>query len=293
MLLVEEVSENFGAHFGAALEKYKGLKRLSGRTLIVGMGGSGMPGAFAAERAKNVDVYKGYFRDFAKDIGSYDNVILSSYSGGTEEVLSFAKNIGKFTAMTCGGELGRIAESKRNPIIRLPENFQPRAAIPYPIAAFSYLFGFNGALEASVKAAEKARVDKISSQILNFLQYQKVAAVCGVPGLAAAAYYLKGSLNENAKLLAFYAELPEDNHCTLEALSPDVPYLIFGEPANERIRKRAEYVCGLGLPVLWIRNNNPVELLWAAIRASVLVAKEKGESPDELTRVTGLKEFLK
>jgi bifunctional phosphoglucose/phosphomannose isomerase len=292
MLPMEDVAENFGAHFKEALEKYKKLKKLSGRTLIVGMGGSGMPGAFAAENSKNVDVHKGYLQDLAKDLVSYDNVILSSYSGGTEEVLGFAENLDKFIAMTCGGRLGEIAKVKSNPVIALPANFQPRAAIPYPIAAFSYLLGFNSTLEHSVESADKIRVNHIANQVLDFLGHQKIAVVCGVPGLASAAYYLKACLNENSKMPAFYAELPEDNHCTLEALSADSPYIIFGEPKNERVRKRAKYMCGLGLPALWIKNDNPVELLWAAMKASVMLASKRGVSPDELSRVPGLKNFL-
>ena len=292
MLLMENVAENFGAHFSGALEKYKGLKKLSGRTLIVGMGGSGMPGAFAAENGRNVDVYKGYLQDFTKDLKSYNSLILSSYSGSTEEVLSFAERLDGFVALTCGGKLGDVAKAKSNQVITLPENFQPRAAIPYPIAAFSYLFGFNEALAAQVKAAEKARVDRVSDQLLNFLNGKKTVAVCGVPGLASTAYYLKASLNENSKFPAVYAELPEDNHCGLEALSPDIPYIIFGEPANGRIKRRAEFMTALGPHVLWIRNSNPVELLWIGIRTSVLLAKKKGINPDELKRVTGLKKAL-
>jgi glucose/mannose-6-phosphate isomerase len=293
MFAMEDVAENFGLHFKKALEKYRHLKKLDGRTLIVGMGGSGMPGAFAAENSRNTGVYKGYAQDFTKDMGSYDNVILASYSGSTEENLSFADRLDKFIAITCGGELGEIAKAKSNQIIALPENFQPRAAVPYPIAAFSYLLGFDTALAAHVKSAGKTRVNDISDQILTFLQRQKVVVVCGVPGLASVAYYLKASLNENAQLPAFYAELPEDNHCSLEALSPDAPYIIFGEPRNDRIRKRAEFMAALGPHVLWIRNGNPVELLWAAIRSSVLLARERGVSPDELKGVPGLKVFLK
>ena len=292
MFAMEDVAENFGLHFKKALEKYGHLERLNGRTLIVGMGGSGMPGAFAAENGRNADVHKGYVQDLTKDVNSYDNIILSSYSGGTEEVLSFAEKLEKFTAITCGGRLGEIAKAKSNQVITLPENFQPRAAIAYPIAAFSYLLGFNAALAMYVNTAEKARVDKISNDILNFVANQRVAVVCGVPGLASTAYYLKASLNENSKVPALYAELPEDNHCGLEALSADVPYIIFGEPRNDRIRKRAEYMCGLGPHVLWIRNGNPVELLWAAIKASVLLAGGRGVSPDELKRVPGLKKAL-
>jgi bifunctional phosphoglucose/phosphomannose isomerase len=292
MFAMEDVAENFGLHFKKALEKYGHLKRLDGRTLIVGMGGSGMPGAFAAENSRNTEVYKGYVQDFTKDVGSYDNVILASYSGSTEENLSFAEKLDKFVAVTCGGKLGDIAKAKSNQVIILPENFQPRAAIAYPIAAFSYLLGFNAALEKHAETADKNRVDNISNQILRFLEHQRVAVVCGVPGLASAAYYLKASLNENSKFPALYAELPEDNHCGLEALSADAPYIIFGEPRNDRIRKRAEYMCGLGPHVLWIRNGNPVELLWAAIKSSVLLAKKNGVSPDELKGVPGLKKAL-
>lgn len=293
MFTMEEVAENFGAHFSEALQKYRGLGRLSGRTLIVGMGGSGMPGAFAAENARNVEVYRGYLADFNNDIGSYDNVILSSYSGSTEEVLSFARELGAFTAVACGGELEKITKEKNNPFIRLPEGFQPRAAVPYPIAAYSYLLGFDARLAGYVNDAKKADVDRTSDEILNFLQHQKVAAVCGVPGLTSTAYYLKANLNENSKMPVFYAELPEDNHNALEALSPDAPYIIFGEPKNDRIRKRAEYMAGLGGHVLWVRNDNPIELLWAAIRSSVRLAKKRSLSPDDLKRVSGLKTFLK
>lgn len=289
MLLIEEVAENFGAHFKEALSKYKNLKPLSGKTLIIGVGGSGMPGAFATENSKNIHVHKGYIQDLKDDISSYDNIILCSYSGSTEEVIGFANRINKFIAVTCGGELEKIAIQKGNLVIKLPENFQPRAAIAYPIAAFSYLFDYKKVLESAVR---KEWIDKTAKEICNFLENKNTVCICGVPGFASTAYYLKASINENSKMSAFYSELPEDNHCGLEALSKDVPYIIFGTPSNDRIKKRIQYMISLGLPILEIKNNNSIELLWTAIKASVLLAKARKVNPNELERVPELKKFL-
>ncbi len=151
-------------------------------------------------------------------------VLCSSYSGDTEETIACyeaAEALGaRRIVATTGGELADAARRDGVPVIGLPSGLQPRAAV-------GYLFTAAAEVAALVGAAPGIRTEIDSSAA-------HLREASGAPGRAGgragrAAGGLdpghlrrrpdrpgrrrwKTQINENAKLPAFAAELPEADH---------------------------------------------------------------------------------
>ena len=71
-------------------------------------------------------------------------VIVSSYSGNTEETLSAYEDAkgkkAKLLAITTGGELKKRAMTDETPIITIPAGLPPRAALGFPSSRFLWYF---------------------------------------------------------------------------------------------------------------------------------------------------------
>jgi glucose/mannose-6-phosphate isomerase len=125
-----------------------------------------------------------------------------------------------------GGELAARARRDGVPVVPLPGGFQPRAAVGYAFVVALELATLAGAAPSArgdvERAAELARElvaewgpegheDGEAKALARRLD-GTVPVVSGAGLAAAAAYRWKCQLNENAKLPAFAAELPEAGH---------------------------------------------------------------------------------
>ena len=157
-------------------------------------------------------------------------MLCSSYSGNTEETLDAYDAAGAAGAprvvSTSGGELAARARRDKVPVIPLPGGFQPRAAVGYSFVValeVAAVAGCAPSLRAEIEtAAPFAREladewgpdgpeDGDAKRLARAL-HESVPLISG-PGLAAAAAYRwKCQINENAKVPAFAAELPEAGH---------------------------------------------------------------------------------
>jgi glucose/mannose-6-phosphate isomerase len=154
----------------------------------------------------------------------------ASYSGGTEETLAAFGAAGERGAhrivATAGGELAERARSEGVPVIPLPGGFQPRATVGYSLVSALAALAAGGAgpaVEAEVEAAAdlaEALVaewgpdgpeDGLAKSLARRL-VGTVPVIYGAELTAAVAYRWKTQLNENAKVPAFAAELPEADH---------------------------------------------------------------------------------
>jgi glucose/mannose-6-phosphate isomerase len=155
-------------------------------------------------------------------------VIISSYSGNTEETIEVLKagikKSCKIVAVSTGGIIGKLAIENNIPLVKLKEGFQPRYALG--VSFFSLLKIFQnlnfipeqGALVNKIvslwktKGEEFSKNDniayKIASEILGFIPVIYSAADM----TSAVGYRLKCQLNENSKLHAFHSLIPESNH---------------------------------------------------------------------------------
>ena len=218
--------------------------KLARNVVISGMGGSALGGrivdSLISDRARTpIEV----FTEFR--LPNYVNhdtfVILSSYSGNTEETLTAgheALNRGASLFCICtGGKLGQFMEENKidgyiiNPIHN-PSN-QPRMGLGYSIITVLAALAkceFINLLDTEVNDAitiarefnEDFGVSKLSSSNLAKLMATKLKGK--IPVLIASEHLLgvshafKNQLNENAKTFALLFDIPELNHHLLEGL---------------------------------------------------------------------------
>ena len=164
------------------------------------------------------------------NLPSYTNkdtlVVISSYSGNTEETISCFQQALKLNcsiiAITSGGKIWEEANKYKIPVIKIESGFQPRYALG--LSFFSLLklmqeLGFVNE-EKTVKkiielwqkrgeefSAEKNQAIQIAEQIIGF-----IPVIYSAEFLSSVGYRFKCQVNENSKLHAFYNTIPEMNH---------------------------------------------------------------------------------
>ena len=158
-------------------------------------------------------------------------VIVSSYSGNTEETIAAhrdgIKRNARVLCITTGGETERLATRHRQPIIRIPSGFQPRAALGYsffPLLLALSRLGFVKQRPIDVRETigllrSKARLygdpDAPDNAPLRLARQLKGT----LPIVYSSAEYFdviglrwREQICENAKKLAFGHVIPEMNH---------------------------------------------------------------------------------
>jgi glucose/mannose-6-phosphate isomerase len=214
-----------------------GLSGLPGRdgienVVVLGMGGSGIAGDVLTATAAPfmpvpVTVVKGYACPDFVDAGSL--VFALSFSGDTEETLEAATEAyeagASLVAVTCGGELGRLADEWRVPVVPVPATIpQPRAALGAmavpPLVVLESVGLFPGAsvwVDQAVDQLRRRRDELIGPNSPAVTVARRIGRtiplVHGAGALgAAAALRWKAQVNENAKAPAFWNAYPELCH---------------------------------------------------------------------------------
>lgn len=187
-------------------------------------------------------------------------VLLSSYSGGTEETLSCAQEAlqkrAKILGITTGGKLGEFLTQNNLPGYIFDPKFnpcgQPRIGLGYSILGQMALFGQAGIL--SVKHDEVANTIKVVKEENEKLKEKakaaalkikdKIPIIIAAEFLSGNAHSLANQLNENAKAFGAYFLLPELNHHLLEGLknppvAQNLVFIFLNSPLySEKIQKR-------------------------------------------------------
>lgn len=201
---------------------------------ICGMGGSAIAadlvvGAYRERLRVPVTVVRDYY--LPGWIGENTLVILSSYSGGTEETLTCASQATErnclCVAVTSGGKLGTHYAQEGVPVVPVVPGLQPRAALLRMLVPLVVLFDRLEVLPALASDLEEARATVASSiatlgpdvpesdnpakQLARSLQ-SSVPLVWGAELTAPIAARWKGQFNENAKVPSYSSTLPELDH---------------------------------------------------------------------------------
>lgn len=243
-------------------------------------------------------------------------VLCSSYSGNTEETLACfaaAEALGarRLVAST-GGELVDDARGAGVPVIGLPGILQPRAAVAYMLTIAAEVAALTGAaprLRTEIEAAAdflgersaelQARATEIAAQLES-----SVPVILGADLTAPVARRWKAQVNENAKLPAFFSELPEANHNELCGWSGDAFAAVLLEDADQhpRVRRRfeltAEAISNAGAGVVRLETEGETRaarLLWATMLGdlvSVALADARGVDPLPVEAIEGFKAAL-
>ncbi|HEX8855644.1 MAG TPA: bifunctional phosphoglucose/phosphomannose isomerase [Thermoleophilaceae bacterium] len=235
-----------------------------GGLIVCGMGGSAIGADLAAaaigERAERpIRTVRGY--SIGPGVGEHTLVLCSSYSGNTEETLACyeqAREAGApRIALTTGGRLAELAREDGIPVIGVPGGIQPRAAVAYMTVGSlecAALAGAAPSLTAEVEAASRllgqlvdewgpdSGDDSLAKSLARTLQ-RTTPVVYGAGATGPVARRWKTQVNENAKLPAFWGELPEVDHneiCGFESAESFGAVFLDDPSAPERLRRRIE-----------------------------------------------------
>jgi glucose/mannose-6-phosphate isomerase len=222
------------AEAAAEAAKVGGLPRREEveHVVVLGMGGSGIAGdvvlAVAAPyMSVPVVVVKSY--DPPAFVGPTTLAFAVSFSGDTEETVEAASEAvgqgARLVAVTGGGELARLAERARAPLVSVPRTIpQPRAALGALAVPLLVVLESVGLFPGATRWAELAvdqlrrRRDQLfgpaspAAALARRLE-RKIPLITSSRGIgAAAALRWKTQINENAKSPAFVALQPELCH---------------------------------------------------------------------------------
>jgi len=157
-------------------------------------------------------------------------VVVSSYSGNTEETISAhadaVKRRAQVVCISSNGEIERRARKYRQPVITIPKGFPPRAALGYSFfpllvtLAKNRLIGSQDTAIAETIALLKKKSRLYGSvtpgnpalRIARQLHAKLPVVYSSADHFDAVNVRWRGQLAENAKVLAFGHVLPEMNH---------------------------------------------------------------------------------
>lgn len=210
-----------------------GLKGKPSGIVVSGLGGSAIGG----------DLLRSYLSDqleipflinrhytLPRFVGPSTLVVISSYSGGTEETLASyheaMKRKAQIICFTSGGEIAALARKNRQTLVMLPKGYPPRAALGYSffpllltLARYRVIPSQDAAVRETVALLKKLSVRyRLTGQKNRALElarqlYNKIPVIySSTERTDAVNLRWRGQIAENAKTLAFGHVFPEMNH---------------------------------------------------------------------------------
>ncbi len=292
--------------------------------IVCGMGGSAL-GAHIFQLTASLKIPLEINNNYSLPFRANENtlIILSSYSGGTEEVLSCAedaKNKGcKIIGITSGGKLGDWLTTNNYPSYIFDPKFnttgQPRMGVGYGLFA---LFAIAELLNLSIQNT----LEEDYRESLNLLENNleeinakakelapklsgKMPYYFGAEYLAANAHIFANQTNETAKSYSAWVTIPEANHHFIEGLKhPQIPAIavFLGSQYSQRILKRFEITKELleknGWEVYWYKTkessplSQALEVLLFSSLVTAYLGKDYGEDPLDIPNVDYFKRKL-
>jgi len=219
---------------------YKRIRNI----LYIGMGGSAIGGDFMlslADKFCNIPIVVNRSYKLPNWVSKETLVIVSSYSGETEETLSafkIAMETGaKIICLGTGGKLLKLAEKHNLDIIEIKNGIQPRAAIGFFITINLILLEKVNIVSKNIikklllkslklltdKSTEYSKLDieslpyKLAKKI-----HSKFPIIYASDGWQTiCALRLRAQLAENSKMLSSHFSFPEQNHNEIEGWTND------------------------------------------------------------------------
>jgi glucose/mannose-6-phosphate isomerase len=231
-----------------------------------GMGGSALPAQFCLNwlgAPKPFNICRDY--EVPEYVNKNTLFIGASYSGNTEETLGALTHAeakkANIVIFTTGGELAKRANANGYPLYLIPIYAQPRMTNLFFIKGLAHLYeqlglgkNLSEQLEAAAEGLKTALLEwrpdvhtknnpakKLALELVG-----KSVVVYGGPKMGVVANKFKIALNESAKNVAWYNQLPEFNHNEFTGWSGqplDKPYAVVDIRSNlehPRVQKRFE-----------------------------------------------------
>lgn len=250
-------------------DDYKNINNL----VMCGMGGSGLAARIIESLYGNeLKIPLARVNNYFLPSWSNENtlVVLSSFSGNTEEVISCANNAlqkrSKILSIGTGGKLEEFSTNNNIPFYKInptynPSN-QPRLAIGYSVIGQLMLVSKTGLFNINEEEVNKIKdtvekvvnnnsIDKVfennpSKQATQKLK-EKIIILVSAEHMTGATHTIKNQLNENTKTFSCRFDIPELNHHLMEGLKYPTTnknnlifYFLDSDLYSQRIKKRLE-----------------------------------------------------
>ncbi|MCE9586048.1 SIS domain-containing protein [Candidatus Uhrbacteria bacterium] len=309
----------------SALKLPPAFHRLPTSVVVSGMGGSTLgahviQSVFRDEISIPFEISNDYH--LPNHVDKDTLVILSSYSGTTEETLSAARDAlrrkARIVVMTNGGDLLALAKKHKLPCLLIdpvenPSN-QPRMAIGYMTIGLAGILAKANVLKIDERRINDAAklVDKqdqgLAIDLARHLQ-KSFVLLMSAEHLIGAAHVFNNQINENGKQLSTTQIIPELDHHFLEGLSfptsikKHLVAVLFQSnhyhPRNQkRIKLTAEILQKNGIRAITVDviGKNRLQEAWTAIAlgasTSITLAKNSKIDAWPVPNVTWLKEQM-
>ncbi len=196
--------------------------------VVTGLGGSGIGGTILQELISDtcpvpITINKDYF--LPAFVNKNTLVIISSYSGNTEETLSAMQQaIAKKAQVACvtsGGKVLQLAKQHQFDFIEIPGGNPPRSCIGYSLIQLIQILvtkGFAPAtlltdIEKSIALLENQNeIIKIEAHTIAQKLTNKLAVIYSLGTCEGVAVRFRQQINENSKQLCWHHTFPEMNH---------------------------------------------------------------------------------
>ncbi|KXH77173.1 MAG: hypothetical protein AM326_05530 [Candidatus Thorarchaeota archaeon SMTZ-45] len=292
-----------------------------GGILILGMGGSAIAGLYVQSLFRHsapIPILTNQDYTLPAYVDSNWIIIAVSYSGNTEETLAAydeSVNRGCQTfIIASGGELYTKGNSLSK--IKIVDGYQPRAAFPliFPIVLnlVECVMGLKPTeLGTIANSLSKKALEWENSSLAPKRLAQDIIGIVplfiGSRNLVPVAYRAKCQINENAKTMAFFSEVPEANHNEIESFISGnefkiLPIFIRSSYEDIKIKKRMNITArlykeeGYSPVSLSIEGSNKVEEMLAFTfyldLVSVELAKIREVNPLTVEQISKLKNEL-
>jgi len=214
--------------------------------VVFGMGGSAIGGEIAGGYLEDrlgvpLEIVRGY--SVPAYVGPSTLVVVSSYSGNTEEALSAyeaaAERGARMLCSTTGGKLAELAEAAGHDTVRIPGGLPPRAAIGYGLVPLVVVLGRLGltddpsdeiadAVDTAREAVQAFGLETLSEEnpakdLAEWLDGHVPLIYGSEPRTASVASRWRAQFAENSKVWAHSAALPELDHNEIVALGEGGP----------------------------------------------------------------------
>lgn len=228
--------------------------------IVTGLGGSGIGGKIVAQLVEGestvpIAVNNDYF--LPAYVNENSLVIVSSYSGNTEETLSAMhvalEKKAQVCCITSGGKVVELARDRKLNHIIIPGGMPPRAAFGYSFTQLFFVLnhygiiggGYKEEIEKGIHLLEKEEkaIQQEAKEIADKL-HNKLPIIYSAGPYEGVGIRFRQQINENAKMLAWHHVFPELNHNELvgwRTENQDLAVIIIRNTTDyDRIQRRIE-----------------------------------------------------
>lgn len=262
---MHDLISQFPQHIAAAVAQGKSLTinrpaQAIQQIVVAGMGGSGIAANLVQQTVAstlNIPFIVSKEYTLPQRVGPQTLVIVSSYSGNTEETIAAMEHAYQKKAMliaiTSGGRIQELAQQYGAQVIALPVGFPPRACFGYSLVLQLYILlhlqlttsAYHTELETLVSFLQEKQSDikQQAEKIARTCANDVIPVIYSSGDMQSVAVRFCQQIQENAKVLCRHNIIPEMNHNEINGreFKPSVsvqPILLKAATDHPRVQKR-------------------------------------------------------